>query len=325
MATDSPIASGEPPSITASHSEPSRPLMVELPVATGHLSAADTLGRVQPAVANSLPDRLQAQSLLAGAVQALAARDSISARIRYEAYLFDKHLIGSGNYLEQHRDGKNLLRLELRTHLGDQSSSLVQVCDGRHLWTYHNLPGETKLSRIDAVRAAEALGEAQKKPRSPDLGMLPGLGGLPQVLRGLDAAFDFTKIEQGRWGQRKQPVWRLTGQWKRGQLIKLLPDQRAAIENGQPAELSKLPEPLPDRAVVLLGQEDLFPYRFEYRREFAEEPTNPNEPTSRALVTMDLYEVNINVPIDPTQFIYNPPGLQPIDQTQHYLESLGLK
>jgi hypothetical protein len=294
-------------------------------VGAGPLPGLNTTERLPPAAVTGAPAPPQAQSLLPLAVQAIEARDSISTRVRYEAYLFDKHMIGSGSYQEQHRDGKNLLRLELRTQLGDRLSSLVQVCDGRYLWTYRNSPSETKLFQIDLARVASALKDAQNPPESRDLGILPGLGGLPKALHALEAAFDFSKIEQGRWGQRKQLVWRLTGQWKRAQLIKILPNQAATIESGQPADLSKLPEPLPDQVVVLLGQEDLFPYRFEYRRELTEKPSNPNEPTSRPLVTMDLYEVSFNVPIDATQFIYNPAGLQPIDQTQRYLDSLGGK
>jgi hypothetical protein len=322
---------GGAPTVLPGAAEPSRPLGGDVsPASGGWLVAAATVATPVPAAAQPAggvnpPGRSQAQGLLANAVGVLERRSSLSACIRHEVYLFDQHLIGSGNYLEQRRGGQFLLRLELRTKLGDTSSSLVQVCDGQHLWIYRNLPSEKNLFQIDAVRALLALEEAEKKPRSPDANLLPGLGGLSKLLRGLDAAFDFTKVERGCWGQQKQPVWRLTGPWKREMLVRLLPAQKAAIEKGEPADLRKLPEPLPDQAVVLLGQEDLFPYRFEYRRETGGKSTDPNVSTSRALVTVDLYDVNINVAIEATQFIYNPADLQPVDQTQHYLESLGVK
>jgi hypothetical protein len=285
----------------------------------GPARAQDAAGRAESSPAS------QAKLLLKDAVRTLEGRDSISAKIRHEAEIFDKHLVGTGVYLEQRRGQDRLLRLELRTQLGDQSSSLVQVCDGRYFWVHRNLPSDVKLSRIDLAQVARAMRKTERAPGQVNRDMLPSLGGLPKLLRGLDTAFDFTQVEQGRWGKRKQPVWRLQGQWKREQLLKLLPNQKEAMEKGEPPDTNKLPEYLPDQVVLLLGREDLFPYRIEYRRILPEKASHSGGPTSRALVTMDLFEVNINVPIDPTRFIYSPGDIEFSDQTAAFLQSLGLK
>jgi hypothetical protein len=267
----------------------------------------------------------QAESLLTAAIGTLETRESVTAQIRHEVDLFDKHLVGLGVYLEQRPGRDHLLRLEMRIQLGDNSSSLVQVCDGHYLWTYQNMASEVKLSRIDVIRVLRTLQRKEDAAKQGKMGVLPGIGGLPKLLRGLDAAFDFDSAEQGRWGQRKLPVWRLEGQWKRRQLVKLLPQQKDAIEKGAPPDLSKLAEHLPDHVVVLLGQEDLFPYRVEYRRMLPKKPGQPGERASRALVTMDLFEVTINAPLDARQFSYSPGDTEVADQTDAFLASLDAK
>jgi hypothetical protein len=217
-----------------------------------------------------------------------------------------------------------LIRLELRIQIGDQQSSLLQILSpptpaGHYLWTYCKLPDEERLSRVDLVRAARALDKAQPTPGLGTEGMLSGLGGLPRLLRGLQAAFDFSSAEQGHFG--RLPVWRLQGQWKPDRLAKILPDQKAAIEAGRPPDLVKLPEHLPDRVVLMLGQDDLFPYRIEYRRGIPLKAGGRDD--SRALVTMELFDVKLNVPIDRNRFIYNRGTTDFSDQTESFISSLG--
>ena len=304
--------------------------------------------------ADSAP-RPQAQEILQAAVRTLESRDCVSARILQQVDLFDKQLVGSGVYLQQ-RVGTDqwlpvqeappfaplagrgtqrvpggegswdrlLIRLELRIQIGDQQSSLLQILSpptpaGHYLWTYYKLPDEERLSRVDLVRAAQALDKAQPTPGLGTEGMLGGLGGLPRLLRGLQAAFDFSSAEQGHIG--RLPVWRLQGQWRPERLAKILPDQKAAIEAGKPPDLVKLPEHLPDRVVLMLGQDDLFPYRIEYRRGIPEKAGGRDD--SRALVTMELFDVKLNVPIDRNRFIYNRGTTDFSDQTESFISSLG--
>jgi len=249
---------------------------------------------------------------------------SVSARIHHEVYLFDKRLIGSGNYWQQ-RDGSDLLsRLELKIQLGDRTSSLLQVCDGRFLWTKRNLVGEPELSRVDIDRVLRRLEEAEPDSLATPQGEWPGLGGLPRLIRALRDAFEFsTPAEPGQWGQARRPVWRLQGHWTAKRLAQLLPEQKEAIEAGKPADLSRLPAHLPDQVVVILGQDDYFPYRIEYRRTLTDaRPTDAGPHPSRALVVMQLYDVMLNVPIDPKRFLYSPADLPWNDETERFLSGL---
>jgi hypothetical protein len=267
----------------------------------------------------------KADTLLRQAVRNIEAHQSISAKLRHETDLFDKHLVGSGTYREVRSDDVRKMRLELRTQLGEQTSSLVQVCDGKYLWIHSNLPSEAKLGRVDVAKATQALEKADTdgvlaRPRA-----LPSLGGLARLVRGIDAAFEFSAVESGQWGKDKQPVWRLQGQWRRAQLVKLLPNQKETIEGGESPDLSKLPEQIPDQVVLLLQQEDLFPCRVEYRRTLPEKTIVPGSPASRALVTMDLFEIHIDGRIDPSYFNYSPGDIKSTDQTAAFIRALGVQ
>ena len=222
--------------------------------------------RTAPAAA---PATVPPQVILQSAVRTLESHGSISATIHQHVDLFGKQLSGSGNYWEMRQPGVPLVRLELRIQIGDQISSLLQVCDGRTFWVYRNLSDKVTLGKIDAVRAMRGLQKAAEMPNRNLAVMLPGLGGLSKLLRGLDANFQFTSAQRGNLEKSTVEVWRLEGGWRPEQLVRLLPKQKDAIEHGKPVDLTKLAEQLPDRVVLYLRLQDLFPYRLEYRRAAA--------------------------------------------------------
>jgi hypothetical protein len=238
--------------------------------------------------------------------------------------MFGRELVGSGAYFQQRTGEDQVIRLELKIQIGDHPSSLLQVLSppgpkGHYLWTYRKLGEDEELSRVDVARAAVAAEQAGDLPGGGADGLLPGMGGLPGLLRGLQAAFDFDSAQQGRFGDL--PVWRLEGRWKPGRLAKLLPEQKAAIEAGRTPDLSSLPEHLPDHVVLMLRQEDLFPCRVEYRRQVARQSGRGDG--SRSLVTMELFNVELNVPIDPAYFIYDAGETEWVDETDRFIGSLS--
>jgi len=265
---------------------------------------------------------ISGQELLKHAILTLENRPSVSARIRQSVDLFGHKPVGSGVYLEQRSEGKPLFRLEMRMQLGSEPSSLLHVCDGRHLWQYRKIREAETLSRIDVGRVAEALEESGKLHEIAKVGYWPGLGGLPRLLRGLYAAFDFTSVEETRLADQI-PVWRLRGEWKQARLAKLLPEEDLA-ETGKPVDFSRLPPHLPDHVLVFLGKTDEFPYRIEYRRRAPNGHQTENDSGGRAVVTVELHQVDFNAPIHPTRFLYNPGDLEYSDDTDHFIKSLGL-
>ena len=262
--------------------------------------------------------------LLLGAMAALESTQSLSAEISHEVDVFSKRLIGSGTYFEQFHRPTRLVRLELRLQLGEQTSSLVQVCDGQYLWTYRRLHDDGKLRRLDVGRITDALQKTEDRDSLAEVGGLPGLGGLPKLLHGLDANFDFTAAQAGilKLQDDQISVWRLEGHWKPDALARLLPAQKDAIAAGQSVDLSQLPPQAPDSVLLMLGHDDLFPYRIEYHRTSDE---HKGGGASRALVTMQLYDVVRGAPIPAHRFQYNPGELEFEDETGEFLESLKVQ
>ncbi len=98
-----------------------------------------------------------------------------------------------------------------------------------------------------------------------------------------------------------------------------------------------MPPQLPERVVIEVGQQDLFPYRIQYLRARSpgsaantESDSSSAEPTTahegyRALVILELFDVHVNVQIDPRQFTFQAPaGTQVSEATDGYLKSLNL-
>ena len=105
-------------------------------------------------------------------------------------------------------------------------------------------------------------------------------------------------------------------------LARILPEQKKLIESAEPIDLSKLPEHLPNQVLLLLGEDDLFPYRIEYRRTVDPDAASPS---SRPVVTMQLFEVVTDAPIPPHRFHYNPGEMEYEDETEQFLKSLGVQ
>jgi hypothetical protein len=304
----SPLPAAGPRAAPASAVGRTSPPAASLPTPAPPLAGAPPAGKAETQPVTP------AQALLKSAARAVQGRRSISARVRQRAELFGHQVLGLGRYLEV-RQAIPLIRLELKLQSGENVSSLVEVCDGHYLWTYRKLLSSESLGYIDAMRATEALERAAGAAGRPGMGPAPGLGGLSRLLRGLDTAFEFTSAQQGRAGDLA--VWKIDGGWRPEHLLRLLPNQKDRIQAGRPADLSFLPEQLPDHVVVLLGQEDLFPYRIDYCRD-----APPKKGRAGTLATVEFFDVAFNVAIPREQFVYNPGTGERSDQTDEFIQSL---
>lgn len=259
----------------------------------------------------------QTSPVIDAAIKKLASYQWVQARLRQRVELFNQRIEGTGSYLK----GPNWqMRLELKLALGNGSpSSLTQVCDGRYLWDFRDLPESPALRKVDVVAVQDALrkGAAPAHAKQQLSGI--GLGGLEQLLRGLSQRFDFT--DAGRMLVGDQPRQALLGQWNRTMLARMLPQQKKEIDAGKPADLSTLASEVPTEVLLLLGPENLFPYRIEYRRRQADEEITPGQPLpGKALVIIELYDVQINKPVDELNFLYKP-DMRATDVTEEYLRA----
>ncbi len=304
-------------------------------VANGPLATAQLRSAPAPGEATQPPSRQPAAGaeLLVNAIRFLEARRTISVRIRQQINLFDKELVGTGTYLEERSEQGLRFRLESKIRLGEETGTLLEVCDGEWIWRYRRLHGEGTLGRIKVDRVVQALEEAGHFGRMEAIEHWPGLGGLAKLLRGLQANFDFVDVQQvylnsaatdGTLGAVPLPVWRVRGLWKREKLAELLENRREEVLAGKAVDLSELPLPLPHSVVFYLAADDLFPHRIEYYRSRPQR-AGEGRGVERPIVVVELTHLITNVPIDPNRFSYNPGNLACPNQTLDFLRQLGLE
>jgi len=262
--------------------------------------------------------------MLAQATDRLERYSSVSTKIRQQAELFGMKMIGTGIYL-QGPAGSHCMRLEMKLQVENEVTSLQQVCDGTNLWILRRLGQAATLGRVEVApvldtqrRWSAEVGQGTATAQTGPAGI--GVGGLPRVLRSLNHSFQFadpiaTKLVT-------LPVYEIRGVWRPDALKRMLPE-KAIAPNGM-ADLSKLPESVPDEVIVLLGRDDLFPYRIEYRRRKPSD--DDSEPAlSQVLLIMELYEVRANETIERRLFEYQPGDMPIAELTSQYVETMRMR
>lgn len=283
--------------------------------------AAEARTKAPPIVpTGDVPGGVNAEQLVDRAILAIDQYPAVFAKVRQRTRLFGQEVLGSGTY-EQGPAASQLTRLELKLVVADQVSSLQQVCDGQFLWTRREMLGDAKLSRVELRGIEDATGEAVENQTPGQGRQLVGLGagGLPRLLRQLQAAFDFQQIQAVRVGVLK--AWQVEGRWTVPMLGQLTPEQTEALTAGEPADLKKLPDHAPDRVLLYLGQNDLFPYRLDLRRQVPNHVHvggGERDDRDRSLQTWEFYNVRLTGRVSALSFIYDP-GSEPYDDdTERY-------
>lgn len=273
-----------------------------------------------PAARPSLPDP---QQLLAGSIRMIARQKSIVAKVRHRATIYDRELIGSGDYA-QGPELARLLRYQLRTQVDTHVIEMLQVADGRQLWISTLLKDEPEIQRVDIDRVLAATDAGAVGAESGEPGRQLGLGGLGQLLAAINKDFEFQSVFKSQLGGLN--VYGIEGRWKRAALGAFDPKGKG---KGDPSKVKpdSLRPHVPDRIVLFLGVDDLFPYRFEYRRSLpaaadgnakADADVAKVE-SSKPLLVLEFFEVQFDVPIEERMFQFSPQSHRVADITEKWL------
>jgi hypothetical protein len=268
----------------------------------------------------------------------LERRDSVAARLRHKLNLNGEEHYGVGSYWQQGRGDSLRVRLELQ--IAGQESSMLQVSNGRFLWTDVRLPTGRRVTRIDLrqLRSDPLLaerndailpGQASWSPMQPELAA--STGGLPTLLASLGNNFTFLAPQAMRLTfspplvqeTTSIPVFAVAGRWKPERLAALL-----GKKSGAPAEpAAELPPRMPHEVLLLVGQADLFPYRIEYRRDGSASVggTASYQLSSSPMVVLELSDVSFDAAIAASQFDYAPGDTKWDDRTAEHLNRLRSK
>jgi hypothetical protein len=259
---------------------------------------------------------------LQAAGESLARLSNFAAKIRVQSELYGESLQGNGHYL-QGDPRQQQLRYELKMQLQNHISSLLQVSDGDYLWIHETVFNGTTLRRVDLRRFWEAA-RSQTLPAGPKLLVGLAWGGLPRVLRDFDRSFQFRFVTASNVGTA--PTWLLEGSWKPAELVHVFPDRKPDLEQGGAFDLEKLPDHLPQRVRLHLERNTLMPRRVEFQRT-GKTPLGfigtPGDDDWWNAVSMEIFDVERNVRIDPRAFEYQPGDAEFQDATEQYILSLG--
>lgn len=267
------------------------------------------------------------QVAIVAASEALQRRISVVAKVRCRAEIAGQAILGSGLYLQGSTHDR-LLRYELRLQVAEHVSTYQAVCDGQHLWRYRRTPQSSGLERIDLAAALAATSAQPTNAALTGSGIAaplvwPGLGGLDRILAGMAQCFDFDAPQPAQLGDLQ--VWRLEGTWKPSRLDRPGSIHGKGSAPGATLDWSRVPPQVPNRVVVSLGRDDLFPYRIEYHRDRAGSTAAVSLPAVGArpgALVVEFYEVRFDAQLDPRQFAYQPGNVPVADVTQQFIESL---
>lgn len=316
------IVTGQGPSLVASPAGSAAPVgnPPAVPFAPAPGAGAVAAPPAAPAARAALPDP---QQLLDGCCRMLARQKSIVAKVRSRATIYDRELIGSGDYA-QGPELARLLRYELRMQVDDRVVNLLQVADGRHLWISSILKEEPEIQRIDIDRVLAALDAEAAAAGFVDPNRRLGLGGLSQLMAGIAKDFEFKNVFRSQLDGL--PMLGIEGRWKSAALETLVPKTKSKVDAGRPKTDTMRPH-VPDRIVIYLGADDLFPYRFEYRRSTAaKEKTGKDldavldvDGPSKPLLVLEFFQVHFDVPIEERKFQFTPGAFRVADITEKFL------
>ena len=266
-------------------------------------------------------EEVSAEKLLRSAVQAIASESNLQASVRHKINLFDQQLVGTGHYSQFGEGPIKRLRLELKTQVGKTTTSITQVCDGRHLWLRENFPDSIQLSRIDVRQVRTRLEQLRRTNQTDpatqaiiphlDWGANIAMGGLPRVLAAVEDSFNFSVVRRATF--EDVPVWVILGQWK--------PEVRDKIQSRFRVRRGNLMTHMPNAVRIVLGRDEQFQYfprEIQYLRVV--EGAKEEFVTATALVTLQFYDYTRTVAMNRSQFDYQRGDQIIVDRTQAFLE-----
>lgn len=271
-------------------------------------------------------------ALVERAASQMAQHLSVVAKVRQRGSLYGRELIGSGDYA-QGPNRSRLLRYEIRMKVGAQIVHSLQVCDDRYLWISRQLEDEPIIQRVEVDRILAAYErQAAAQPAPGDVGRMQqalAIGGLGHLLASLRKDFQFHSVAASKLGDL--PVHVVTGAWKVEALSGFAASAPKKKGAGRTVGGLVLRPHVPDQVVLFLGADDLFPYRIEFRRlpdgagavtDVNAAATQSNADPASLLLALELYEVQINVPLEERLFQFAPGSRPYTDVTELYLQQM---
>ena len=234
--------------------------------------------------------------------ESLQARSSIKAEIEQTASIGTQQFQVSGQYLSSGQK----LRLEY-TIRPDQgvAGSLLEVCDGKDLWSLITVAGTKRVTHRD-VQLIKSAVTANRNVPDVVLTAELGLGGLTALLASLERTMIFDAMKEESIEDGSLTV--VQGRWK-PEILARWPRSKDDM----------LPAYIPDFVRIWINPQAMFPTRIVYIKRVVEK----EKKVFRPLVSLKFKNVEFNVPVSDDQFTFDPPeGVVPEDITRQFLDRM---
>jgi hypothetical protein len=226
------------------------------------------------------PPSIDPNALVLQALEQSVWGPSFSCQIRQRTKLYDHEMVGVGQYWHA-GEGTGKLETYVRFAVADSFSNLIQVSDGRLMWTSTRANEPLRKVHLDRVR--QAFPNMGRGSNRPDVAMYLAIGGQPEMLRMLYLRYRWYKAYAGTY--RTVPVW---------QLIGTLRTQPPSITSAAPIDGHALrtdpPKEIPTDVRLTLGREGefiSFPFQIEY---FVQKPDEENRERLVPFSTVEYYD-----------------------------------
>ncbi len=271
-------------------------------------------------------DQVAATAFMAKVHDALKSHPSVRADIEQTVTIGSQPFRATGRYMTS----GSKLRLEYLIKPNEGADgSLIEVCDGKQLWSQVMLNGVKRVTHRDVEQIKAAVASTKNISDAVVTAEL-GLGGLTALLASLERTMIFEAMKEGTGEGQSQTI--VQGQWK--------PDVSSRWKR-RPEDL--LPAYIPDLVRIVVDSRTLFPERIIYLKKQTEKekleqapatkdksakdtPAKDSSPkkSHRAIISLKFQNVQLDASIDEQEFIFVPPeDVVPEDITRQYLDRIA--
>ncbi len=255
----------------------------------------------------------RAKKMLSQAAQRLESSSPLRCQSNMQVNLFGTQLVANGKYMQMGQ-GTGIARLEFA--YGDEvQQQILQICHRGYYYRFRVSGAEPRLEVVDLRRIIDS--DSKDLVANPTTWM--ATGGLASLLRNLSRYFEFDIPEKAMVGDT--PVWKLKGKWNEIRLKRLLFGQVSYPVIKDKIDWSHLPDHVPQTCELLLARDEyfpLFPYSIRFDRNFDE---NGNS-ISKAIVRLELHELETNVKLEEHMFLPDFQNVQPVSLTDQFVERI---
>ncbi len=250
--------------------------------------------------------------LLHNALRQAVWGPSVVCKIRQRQTLLDKQLVSTGTYVHAGQ-GSGQLKMHVRLAADERINTLVQVSDGRVLYSTLHIGGVSNRSRVDLYRIREYLGPITTTSlEDPVIAMYLAVGGQAELLRKLVQQYKWTHVQTGRLDE--VDVW-----WLSGELASVPPAVRALSEFDQALFLPNHSGLIPTKVRVALGKGEPFPLWLYQVEQARDESLTSLKSGTRLSMLMEFTEPKIVKDLPPETFKSLASNDTIIEETRRYL------